>query len=112
MLIIFAHELTGLFSRRDEVRRIISDLPIMPMNIIRAIEDLELKSVEILQEIETGRVYGNESTRSIYFAWELPFAPSIGWRFCSPVSMESEDSLATVSNIYFGSGNTLLCEYE
>lgn len=112
MLIIFAHELTGLLFRRDEVRKAISDLPIVPMNIIKAVEDLELKSVEILQEIEVGRIYGNISTRSIYFAWDLPLAPSIGWRFCSPVSMESGNSLATISNIYFGSGDTLLCEYE
>lgn len=111
MLIIFAHELTSLLSR-SEARKIISDFPIVPMSIIRAIEDLELKSVEILQEIETGRVYGNESTRSIYFAWELPFTPAIGWKFCVPMPMGPGDSLGTISNIYFGSGDTLLCEYE
>jgi len=112
VLIIFAHELTGLLSR-SEARKIISDIPSVPTSIIRAVEDLELKSIEILQEIEVGRIYGNESTRSIYFAWELPFTPAIGWKFCAPMSMELGDySLATISNIYFGSGDTLLCEYE
>ena len=113
MLVIFAYEImTSEYMAEEKINRTIAEFPEMPMGLVRYIEDLELKSVEILQEIELGRVYGSDSTRSIYFAWDLPFVPSIGWTFCAPVSMELGDSLATISSIYFGSGDTLLCRYE
>ena len=112
MLIIFAHELTGSSRLKPEMTELILSFPAMPMCIVRGLEDLEMKSVEIRHEIDLGRVFGCESTRSIYFAWDLPFTPSIGWKFCAPIPMGPGDSLATITNIYFGSGDTLLCEYE
>ena len=112
MLIIFAHELSGSSRLKREMTELILTFPVMPMCIVRSIEDLELKCVEIRHEIDLGRVFGCESTRSIYFAWDLPFTPSIGWRFCAPIPMGPGDSLATITNVYFGSGDTLLCEYE
>ena len=112
MLIIFAHELTGSSRLQPEMTELILSFPEMPMCLVRGIEDLELKSLEIRHEIDLGRVFGCESTRSIYFAWDLPFTPSIGWTFCAPVPMGPGDSLARITNVYFGSGDTLLCEYE
>ena len=113
MLVIFAHEIMpSEYMAEEKIDRTIAEFPEMPMGLIRSIEDLELKSIEILQEIELGRVYGSSSNRSIYFAWDLPFTPSIGWKFCAPIPMGPGDSLATITNIYFGSGDTLLCEYE
>ena len=113
MLVIFAHELMpSEYMAEEKINCTIAEFPEIPMGLIRCIEGLDLKSVEIRQEIDLGRIYGSVSTRSLYFAWDLPFAPSIGWMFCAPVSMYSGDSLATISNIYFGSGDTLLCQYE
>ena len=113
MLVIFAHELMpSEYMAEEKINCTIAEFPEIPMGLIRCIEGLDLKSVEIRQEIDLGRIYGCESTRSIYFAWDLPFTPSIGWRFCAPGPMGPGDSLATITSIYFGSGDTLSCEYE
>lgn len=113
MLVIFAYELIpSEYMAEEKINRTIAEFPVMPMCLVRGIEDLELKCVEIRHEIDLGRVFGCESTRSIYFAWDLPFTPSIGWKFCAPIPMGPGDSLATITNVYFGPGDTLLCEYE
>ena len=112
MLIIFARELVpDEYTSEDRINRMIEGFPPMPLNVLRCIEDLEMKSSEILQDIETGRGYGNIDRRSVYFAWDLPFTPSIGWMFSAPFDA-GEDCLSTITNIYFGGkGDTLLCDY-
>ena len=112
MIVIFSHELIGSPTKAEDVQHFILDQAELPSNVFRAIENLELKSSEVRQDISTGRVYGRMTTRSIYFAWDLPFAPAIGWQFCPPATMDDFSGLATITDIYFGSGDVLLCEYS
>ena len=113
MLVIFAHELTpDKYTTAAQIDRLIAGFPTMPSDAMKSIEGLEMTSFEILQEIELGKGYGNLNTRSVYFAWDLPFTPSIGWMFSAPCDA-GEDCLSTITNIYFGGkGDTLLCDYE
>ena len=112
MLVIFAHELKITdYTTEDTANRFISGFPAMPSDAMRSIENLEMISFWILKEMERGKGYGNLNTRSVYFAWELPCSPSIGWMFCCPFNL-GFDSLSTITNVYFGTGDTLLCDYE
>ena len=112
MLVIFVHELKiAEYTTEDTANRLISGFPTMPSDAMKSIENLEMFSFGILQEMEKGKGYGNLNNRSIYFAWELPCPPAIGWTFGCPLDL-GFDLLNTVTNIYFGTGDTLLCEYE
>ena len=112
MLVIFAHELKpDEYTTEDKINRIISGFPPMPSDAMISIESSQMVSFEILQEIELGKGYGNFNSRSVYFAWELAFTPSIGWMFSCPFDL-GFGSLNTITDIYFGSGDALLCEYE
>ena len=113
MLIIFAHELVPTkYTTTERIDQLISGFPTMPVEAMKSIEGLEMLSFKILQEMELGKGYGNLDTRSVYFAWNLPFTPAIGWMFSAPCDA-GEDCLSTITNIYFGGkGDTLLCDYE
>ena len=111
MLVIFTHEFQ--YTPEDEVNRIISGLLTMPVKVMESIDNLEMIDFEILQEMERGKGYGSLDARRIYFAWEIifPTIPSIGWSFNGPLDL-GYDSINTITNIYFGTGNVLLREYE
>ena len=112
MLVIFAHELVPTeYTSEDRISRMIEGFPQMPSDAIRSIECLEMSSIEILKDMELGKGYGDPDRRSVYFAWGLPFTPSIGWMFSAPCDA-GEDSLSTITDISFGTGDALLCRYE
>ena len=112
MLVVFAHELVpDKYTTEDSINQWIDGFPAMPTSVMDAIENLNMVKPEILQEMEIGKGYGDLDRRSVYFAWEVPFAPSIGWMFNPPVAL-GLDSLSKVTDIYFGQGDTLLCDYE
>ena len=113
MLVIFAHELVpDEYITEDRINRIIEGFPQMPSNAMKSVDGLNMLSFEILQEMELGKGYGDIDRRSVYFAWSLPFTPSIGWMFSTPCDA-GEDCLSTITNIYFGEkGDTLLCDYK
>ena len=112
MLIVFAHEFVpDKYMTEETINRWIDGFPAMPTRSMDSIENLNMVKSEILQEMELGKGYGDLDRRSIYFVWEVPFAPSIGWMLNPPVFL-GLDSLSRVTDIYFGQGDTLLCDYE
>lgn len=113
MLVIFAHELVpDKYTSEEKIYRMIEGFPQMPFNAMKSVDGLNMLSFEILQEMELGKGYGDIDRRSVYFAWDLPFAPAIGWMFSTPCNA-GEDCLSSISNIYFGGkGDTLLCDYK
>ena len=112
MLVIFAHELVpDKYTTEDKINCLIDGFPAMPIRVMDSIDNLNMVKSEILQEMELGKGYGDLDGQSVYFAWEVPFAPSIGWMFNPPVDL-GLDSLSRVTDIYFGQGDTLLCDYE
>ena len=112
MLVVFAHEFVpDKYITEETINQWIDRFPAMPIRVMDAIEDLNMVKSEILQEMEIGKIYGDLDRRSVYFAWEVPFAPSIGWMFNPPAAL-GLDSLSRITDIYFGQGDTLLCNYE
>ena len=112
MIVIFAHELKiDNYKTIDEISQVISSFPTMPNSIMDSIEDFQMFSDEILQGLMLGKGYGNIYSRIIYFAWEIPWPPSIGWTFRCPFDLDF-DSPNTITDIFFGAGDALLCEYE
>jgi len=112
MLIVFAYELKpDEYTSEDKINQMISGFPAMPSDAKKSIESFQMFSPEILQEVELGKGYGDFNSRTVYFVWELFVPPSIGWMFCCPFDLDFSD-LNTITNIYFGTGDVLLCEYE
>ena len=111
MLVIFAHELVSdKYTTEDSINHLIDRFPAMPIRVMDAIDDLNMVKSEIMQCMEIGKGYGNLDRRRVYFAWEVPFVPSIGWMFCPPVAL-GFDMPSTITDIYFGQGDSLLCDY-
>ena len=114
MLVIFVYEvMITEYTSEDDADRLISSFPTMPVKAMQSIENLEMIDFEILQEMERGKSYGNLDDGKVYFVWELlfPITPSIGWMFSCPSNL-GWGTLNTITNIYFGTGNVLLCKYE